>query len=227
MHSGTPLSDVIPALSSWRRQRLESSTADSWRYRVDWTPITPTPTSTGQRLLVLPPTDELDDTTRTWLNDAQQAIGPAASLSVPTGTSRNDLALQLTNLQHGTTIHRNRVPTRHRRTTDPQIPTLPTGLATTVLLVQALGDAGIDALLWAVTRSVTTGYAEPLTHPDQAQVWGLGRVVALEHPYRWGGLIDLPPAPTSAEWSLLPGWCSRRMVRTRSPSAGRPSTGAA
>ena len=27
----------------------------------------------------------------------------------------------------------------------------------------------------------------------QAQVWGLGRVAALEHPDRWGGLIDLPP----------------------------------
>ncbi|MFF1465877.1 SDR family NAD(P)-dependent oxidoreductase, partial [Streptomyces sp. NPDC058330] len=26
------------------------------------------------------------------------------------------------------------------------------------------------------------------------QVWGLGRVVALEHPDRWGGLIDLPAA---------------------------------
>jgi NAD(P)-dependent dehydrogenase (short-subunit alcohol dehydrogenase family)/acyl carrier protein len=26
----------------------------------------------------------------------------------------------------------------------------------------------------------------------QAAVWGLGRVVALEHPDRWGGLIDLP-----------------------------------
>ncbi|MDT0550532.1 SDR family NAD(P)-dependent oxidoreductase, partial [Streptomyces lonegramiae] len=28
--------------------------------------------------------------------------------------------------------------------------------------------------------------------PGQAQVWGLGRVAALEHPLRWGGLVDLP-----------------------------------
>nr|MDT0667944.1 KR domain-containing protein [Micromonospora sp. DSM 115978] len=33
---------------------------------------------------------------------------------------------------------------------------------------------------------------DPLTNPIQAQVWGLGRVAALEHPRRWGGLIDLP-----------------------------------
>ncbi|NGO74052.1 SDR family NAD(P)-dependent oxidoreductase, partial [Streptomyces boncukensis] len=31
-----------------------------------------------------------------------------------------------------------------------------------------------------------------LDHPDQATVWGLGRVAALELPQRWGGLIDLP-----------------------------------
>ncbi|MFE0901564.1 SDR family NAD(P)-dependent oxidoreductase, partial [Streptomyces smyrnaeus] len=32
----------------------------------------------------------------------------------------------------------------------------------------------------------------PLPHPAQAPIWGLGRVAALEHPQRWGGLVDLP-----------------------------------
>jgi short-subunit dehydrogenase/acyl carrier protein len=31
-----------------------------------------------------------------------------------------------------------------------------------------------------------------VSSPVQAQIWGLGRVAALEHPGRWGGLIDLP-----------------------------------
>ncbi|GAA3354007.1 beta-ketoacyl reductase [Saccharopolyspora gregorii] len=31
-----------------------------------------------------------------------------------------------------------------------------------------------------------------MPHPAQAAAWGLGRVAALEHPDRWGGLIDLP-----------------------------------
>ena len=26
-------------------------------------------------------------------------------------------------------------------------------------------------------------------------VWGLGRVAGLEHPGRWGGLVDVPPVP--------------------------------
>ena len=56
-------------------------------------------------------------------------------------------------------------------------------------LIQAVGDAP----LWTLTRgAVSTGKADALRQPAQAPVWGLGRVAALEHPGRWGGLIDLP-----------------------------------
>ncbi|MBM7769833.1 acyl transferase domain-containing protein/NADPH:quinone reductase-like Zn-dependent oxidoreductase/acyl carrier protein [Actinokineospora baliensis] len=44
------------------------------------------------------------------------------------------------------------------------------------------------APVWAVTRGVQTD-------PDQARVWGLGRVAALER--RWGGLIDVDGDPTA------------------------------
>ncbi|MFD7669228.1 SDR family NAD(P)-dependent oxidoreductase, partial [Streptomyces sp. NPDC059788] len=74
-------------------------------------------------------------------------------------------------------------------------PSVSRGLAGTLGLVQALGDAGVTAPLWAVTRgAVATGAAEAPTSPVQAQVWGLGRVAGLEHPDRWGGVIDLPQA---------------------------------
>ncbi|HTZ44616.1 MAG TPA: SDR family NAD(P)-dependent oxidoreductase [Jatrophihabitans sp.] len=67
------------------------------------------------------------------------------------------------------------------------------GTAGTLALVQALGDSGLAARLWCVTAgAVGTGPHDPPTDPGQAQVWGLGRAVALEHPERWGGLIDLP-----------------------------------
>ncbi|MGW6297186.1 beta-ketoacyl reductase, partial [Streptomyces sp. NPDC055058] len=61
---------------------------------------------------------------------------------------------------------------------------------------QALGEAGVQAPLWTLTRGAVTATASdaaPL--PAQAAVWGLGRVAALEHPDRWGGLVDLPPTP--------------------------------
>ena len=54
----------------------------------------------------------------------------------------------------------------------------------------------MNAPLWIVTRcavSAVDGDAAP--DPDQAALWGAGRVFGLEHPERWGGLLDLPPDP--------------------------------
>jgi short-subunit dehydrogenase/acyl carrier protein len=71
-------------------------------------------------------------------------------------------------------------------------PVVPGGLVGTLVLVQALGDAGIGAPLWVLTcGAVATGMDEPVTAPVQAMVWGLGRSAGLEHPDRWGGLIDV------------------------------------
>ena len=73
-------------------------------------------------------------------------------------------------------------------------PVVPAGLAGTLALIQALDDAGVGAPLWVATRgAVAAGPGEDLPSPVQAQVWGLGRVAGLEHPDRWGGLVDLPP----------------------------------
>jgi NAD(P)-dependent dehydrogenase (short-subunit alcohol dehydrogenase family) len=70
---------------------------------------------------------------------------------------------------------------------------LPTGLIGTLVLTQALGDIGIIAPLWCVTQgAVSVGTLDPLSSPVQSAVWGLGRAAAVEHPERWGGLIDLP-----------------------------------
>ncbi|MCX5359772.1 beta-ketoacyl reductase [Streptomyces sp. NBC_00124] len=72
---------------------------------------------------------------------------------------------------------------------------VPAGLTATIALTQALGDAGVEAPLWAVTRqAVSVDEDDALADPDAALVWGFGRVAALEVPGRWGGLIDLPAA---------------------------------
>ncbi|MEU9001831.1 type I polyketide synthase [Streptomyces sp. NPDC048551] len=76
----------------------------------------------------------------------------------------------------------------------------------TAALVRALGDAGVDAPLWCVTRgAVSVDATDPLVRPEQAAVWGLGRVVALEHPERWGGLVDLPGTPDEHALAALRG----------------------
>ncbi|MEU8787760.1 beta-ketoacyl reductase, partial [Streptomyces sp. NPDC048637] len=77
---------------------------------------------------------------------------------------------------------------------DAEFGWVPRGSADTLGLVQALGRLGVGAPLWVLTRgAVAVGADEVTTSPVQAQVWGLGRTVGLEHADRWGGLVDLPP----------------------------------
>ncbi len=67
------------------------------------------------------------------------------------------------------------------------------GVVGTFTLAQALGDAEVTAPLWCVTQGgVSVEDEDPVQHPAAGLVWGLGRVLGLEHPGRWGGLVDLP-----------------------------------
>ena len=63
-------------------------------------------------------------------------------------------------------------------------------------LVQELArfDGSEVARLWLITRGVqAAGEDRRSLDPGQAPLWGLGRVLAQEHPTLWGGLIDLEP----------------------------------
>ncbi|WP_431607898.1 type I polyketide synthase [Streptomyces griseocarneus] len=187
-----PLSSVLPALSSWRRRNREQSTVDRWRYRVVWKPATDleAPALSGT-WLALTPASHADDP---WaaavvraLHDHGADVHPVV---VEAGADRETLAAHLPADAHVTGVlsllalaerpHRG-----HEAMTE--------GLAATLALIQALGDAGLDAPLWSVTRrAVSTGSSDPLHSARQAQVWALGRTAALEHPSRWGGSVDLP-----------------------------------
>nr|WP_307971589.1 SDR family NAD(P)-dependent oxidoreductase [Streptomyces sp. CHA16] len=82
----------------------------------------------------------------------------------------------------------------------------PSGLSMTLALAQALGDAGVEAPVWNVTRGAVStadtanGCDDRTVQPAQAAVWGLGRVVAVEHPERWGGLVDIPADTSTPAW---------------------------
>lgn len=62
------------------------------------------------------------------------------------------------------------------------------------------GAAPERAKLWLVTRGAQAveAKAEPL-EVYQATLWGLGRVIALEYPEIWGGMVDLDPAADATE----------------------------
>ncbi|WP_190181873.1 type I polyketide synthase, partial [Streptomyces naganishii] len=94
----------------------------------------------------------------------------------------------------------------------------PVAVVSTAVLVQALGDAGVVAPLWCVTRgAVSTGVSDPVRDADLAAVWGLGRVAALEYPERWGGLVDLPEVVDDQVLSRLAGVLNA----AGSPAGGR------
>jgi acyl transferase domain-containing protein len=69
-------------------------------------------------------------------------------------------------------------------------------------LLDTLSEHGITGPLWCVTRgAVQVGDEAP--DPRQAALWGAGRVRALEHPDRWGGLVDLTGTPDGLTTALL------------------------
>ena len=186
------LSEVLPALASWRRRERNESVVADWRYRVSWAPVPDSGSAvlSGTWLLVTP-----DEASAQDFAGALTARG-AETLTIEVGTGgldRADLATRLGDL--GTTVAGVLSLLPLDETPVPGFEVVPAGLAGSLTLIQALGDAGIAAPLWSVTRgAMTTGPGETVASPVQAQTWGLGRVAGLEHPDRWGGLIDLPPA---------------------------------
>nr|WP_235875105.1 type I polyketide synthase [Saccharopolyspora aridisoli] len=170
---------LAPALSSWRNRRRVQSRVDSWCYQEVWTPLDPPSSSptTGTWLIVVPA--ELADDL--WVSAVVDSFGASSQvLEITDGGGRGETADRLAALPEVSGVV-------------SLLGVAERGLSSTALLVQALGDAGIDARVWAVTReAVSTGDDDPVRHPMRAGTWGLGRVAALELPGRWGGLIDLP-----------------------------------
>uniref|UniRef100_UPI000AF50C4F SDR family NAD(P)-dependent oxidoreductase n=1 Tax=Streptomyces lushanensis TaxID=1434255 RepID=UPI000AF50C4F len=195
---GDALSRVLPALLDWRRQRDDESVVEGRRHRVVWRPtggsaLTRRKPLTGTWLAVIP--GEL--TEDPWVSTALDALGtPVVRLPV-TAPDRAALAARLRALGEG--AHADGAPfagvVSLLALRDSPVDGVPEGAALTAVLLQALGDAGIGAPLWCLTRSaVSVRRTEEPRRPLQAAVWGLGRVAALEYPERWGGLIDLPEA---------------------------------
>ena len=70
------------------------------------------------------------------------------------------------------------------------------GCGSVLQLVQELARAEWRDLprLWLVTRGAQAAGEEPAPLAvAQSPLWGLGRVIAQEHPTLWGGLVDLEP----------------------------------
>ncbi|MFI2779954.1 SDR family NAD(P)-dependent oxidoreductase, partial [Streptomyces sp. ALB3] len=207
---GASLGPVLPALSSWRKQRREASVTDAWRYRAGWTPL---PLAEGSAALtgswlVVASTTGASAGLAPAVVDAMRARGAdVLHCAVDDALDRVALAQELT----GTLGDRTAVTgILSLCSVDEEpvtgTPWLTTGLAATVTLVQALGDAAVTAPLWCLTQGAVQAHGHDRSiSPAQALVWGMGRVAALEHPERWGGLIDLADAPDDRDLARLCG----------------------
>ncbi|MFM9700081.1 type I polyketide synthase [Streptomyces europaeiscabiei] len=192
------LAEVVPALSSWRRDRINRSTLDAWRYRVAWRPSTGRAARaadlTGTWLVVVPAGHESDPLVR-QVSAALEERSAGARLLVAGGPAaeRDRMADLIRQQTDGTEIGGVLSLLALDESPWSAEGVLPTGLVLTASLFQALGDVRLDAPVWCATRgAVSVHRRERLHHPLQAMTWGLGRIAALEYPQRWGGLIDLP-----------------------------------
>ena len=175
------LDTLVPVLARWRRESTLRSELDGWRYRIGWVaPADPrrAPRVAGRWLVAA--------------DDGTDAFDGLFDQAVPVSLRGADRAALATEL--GAAGQVDGVLCRSHRAAD------------VLVLVQALADAGIDAPLWCVTSgAVDTGTDDALVDPNGAAVWGFGRVVSLEHPDRWGGLIDLPSSWDTETGELLAG----------------------
>ncbi|MFD0417101.1 type I polyketide synthase [Streptomyces sp. NPDC127108] len=200
-----PLRSVLPALTAWRRQRHEQSELDRWQYRVTWKPLAKQSRAglTGTWLVVA----RADATDEPWLDASARALEQAGArvhvLRVDArDTDRDTLRARVTDA-----LADHDQDTGNGTTVTGVLSLLacaPADVLPTLALVQALGDAAVAAPLWVATRgAVSVGASDSVADADGAAVWGLGRVVALEHPERWGGLVDLPETADARAMSRL------------------------
>ncbi|UJW33898.1 SDR family NAD(P)-dependent oxidoreductase [Saccharothrix sp. AJ9571] len=147
---------------------------DCWRHRMDWRPVSGTPRLSGRWAVVVA---DLDDGAQFAAVLRQYGAEP---ILIPAG-NRSAMAdcLRIFRELNGV------ISLLALQESDED---LPPGVASTVYLMQALGDAGLAVPLWCVTRGAMTTGGDPV----QALLWGLGRAAVLENPHRWGGIVDLP-----------------------------------
>ncbi|MEU4205979.1 type I polyketide synthase [Streptomyces sp. NPDC026294] len=254
-----PFGEVLASLAAWRRRERDRDVTAGWRYRVGWSPLSdPAPARPSGTWLVAAPAAPAPGTADLIqaCTDALTARGARTQVvQVATGTERATLADALTEaLRPGHTAPSEAGPASTPtpvagvlsllgldETPLADHPAVPGGLAGTLALLQALSDADVSAPLWmATTGAVATAPGDRLTRPVQAATWGLGRVVALEQPERWGGLIDLPATLDERaaarlcavlagcgedEVAIRPaGILARRLARAPRPATVRPWT---
>lgn len=219
------MAPALPVLAAWHRSQQAEKAVDSWRYRITWQLLSLPSASvvSGTWLAVVPsrPADPV------WLHAVVKGLRARGATVhvVPVDTVHVDRAELTQHLRPHTDGTRGVISWLgvDGGPTHSAYPDLTASLAATVALIGALQDLECAAPLWCVTRQATSiGSGDRVEAPEQAQLWGLGRVAALELPNRWGGLVDLPDVLDDAALDhlarLLSG-CGEDQVAVRGAGA--------
>ncbi|MGC4786203.1 SDR family NAD(P)-dependent oxidoreductase, partial [Micromonospora zamorensis] len=173
--------DLLPALVEWRRKRHDAEVVDGWRYRATWRPVTGEAADTLDGRWLIVGADRADESLVASLARTLTEAG-AEVLHAHSSTELGDLPAPIAGI----------------------VASPDTG-AELLALAQQLTGASVTAPLWVVTTGgAPVGRADTVT-PEASAVWGVGRVVGLEMPHLWGGLVDVP-----ASWDTRVG---ARLVR--------------
>ncbi|MFC3998241.1 SDR family NAD(P)-dependent oxidoreductase, partial [Nocardiopsis sediminis] len=217
------LESVLPALSSFRDRERERALADGWRYKAVWRKVAaPAALTTGTprdgAWLVAVPTAAQSSDDVNAIVDGLADRGARVHTVVVGGQDRAELASTLHAVARPPATDNDDAPDG----TAPAVagilsllplddaphedhPTLSRGLAATITLIQALADAELSgAPLWVATSgAVAVEETVESSRPFQTAAWGLGAVLALDHPETWGGLVDVPAGPEADDIALL------------------------
>ncbi|MCK9921348.1 SDR family NAD(P)-dependent oxidoreductase, partial [Frankia sp. AgPm24] len=187
------LASMLPAVAGWRQQWHDGQEYRSWGYRLEWDllPAGGSASLTGDYLVVVPRGARWARLTSSCV-DALTAHGARVELlEVGGACDRRSLALALDARVDSATVGIVSLLALDE-TPHPRHPTLPTGLANTLHLLQEHIDHPAIALHVLTTAATATHGDDPLEHPAQAHTWGLIRTAELEHPHHHRTLIDLP-----------------------------------
>ncbi|MFF9017390.1 type I polyketide synthase [Streptomyces sp. NPDC014870] len=254
------LADVVPALAEWSEDGARRTAVENWRYRAAWWPAdVPDDTDlTGTWLVVEPPAATSAASAASGLAAevttalAARGAHPVRVVVDPARADRASVARQLAEAADGAPLAGVLSLLALDTTPLDAHPGVSRGTTATLLMIQACADAAAPEgafapegaaapRLWLLTQgAVATGGQDLTADPAQAQVWGLARTAALEHPRLLGGAVDLPAAPdtdalrrlTAAlaapadedQLAIRPaGTLVRRLVRA---AAGRPGDAA-
>uniref|UniRef100_UPI003D72B6FD acyltransferase domain-containing protein n=1 Tax=Micromonospora chalcea TaxID=1874 RepID=UPI003D72B6FD len=176
-----PFSAVLPKLAQWRRAAQQRSTVDAWRYRVVWRrqDVTGNENLTGSWLVLMVPGQE-DHPLLAGLAERGAEMIPV----VLDELDRDGIARRLSAASAAAGPVAGMISL---------MSLAGAGVVEALAVAQALAVTEVEGRLWWLTSgAVSVDDSEPLTDLDGSAVWGLGRVVGLEVPLRWGGLVDLP-----------------------------------